>query len=196
MKMCRIFFLPFFLLLAITANAERVEGEIYIGNDTIDCLIRVRVDPIFDDPIIEYQQRELIYFDENGNKHKAKPADIDGYRFKYASQEYIMKSVILDLPSQREKKKKQTLFLKQLVDGNLKLYNIYYSNLVFSGFVNENYILQDSGGECSAVTNINFKRSMMKYFSDCPQLSNKIKKEEYIYTDIIGVVKYYNTNCH
>ena len=50
-------------------------------------------------------------------------------------------------------------------------------------------------GKRGSLLSKNFRKSIIKYFNDCPELVAKIKSKEFRKRDIVEIVEFYNTNC-
>jgi hypothetical protein len=100
------------------------------------------------------------------------------------------------------------VFLKLEIDGKLKLFKYYFTenspvmynsskNVTTGGysFTADRYILQKSDEEIFMPRDLTFRKDMMKYFQNCPELFLKIENKEYRKKDLKIVVCYYNSNC-
>ncbi len=59
----------------------------------------------------------------------------------------------------------------------------------------EKYILQKGDGELKRTKGLNFRKDMVEYFSDCPELSKRIDNKEFRNNDLESIVRFYNNKC-
>lgn len=100
------------------------------------------------------------------------------------------------------------IFLRLEIDGKLKLFNYYYTqsspgmyNSSTGGMTGgysytvEKYVFQKETGELKRFKGLTFRKDMIEYFNDCPELSKKIEDKEFRKNDMESIVRYYNSNC-
>jgi hypothetical protein len=59
----------------------------------------------------------------------------------------------------------------------------------------ENMILQKGNGELKQPRSLSFRKDMRDYFSDCPDLTEKIDSRDFRRADMEAIVIYYNAHC-
>ena len=89
------------------------------------------------------------------------------------------------------------ILMNKVVDGKCKVFN--YSNVgnnasTFYFVHRENEKFATELGISNYVSFKSYKKSALKYFSDCPKTINKIKKK-FNKRKIIELVEFYNNNC-
>lgn len=105
------------------------------------------------------------------------------------------------------------IFLRLIKDGRVKLFEYHFSGSAGAPMMSAgggapmtmggtpggcNSVLQKGDGplfEISVSLFNSFKKQASDYFSDCPELSNKILNKEYHKDDIEQIVDYYNKLC-
>ena len=70
------------------------------------------------------------------------------------------------------------------------------------GVVNEYYANKGSGLEVTKIGDDHpvfgkrqFKKAINEFFKDCPEIINKVKKNEFRRRDMVSIVDFYNENC-
>jgi hypothetical protein len=101
------------------------------------------------------------------------------------------------------------LFLQLVKDGELKLFK-YYSTNSSPGMYNastggmtagqtysvEKYVMQKGNNELFKTRWLSFRKDMVEYLSDCPELAKKIKDKIYRSDDIEQIIDEYNKSCN
>jgi hypothetical protein len=205
----------FGLIISLSLYAKKIEGKIFFENDTIDVTFILPVDLLTQDIIYENVQQKIKYIDRNGIKHKLRPDDAKEIRFKYPYSEIRMISVPNNLGLGNPFFFGQNIFLELKIDGYLKLFNYYYkqksANMFTgsSGFNNsintmntyqfeytvERFILQKGNGGLKRPKRISFKKDMIEYFQDCPELVEKFENKEINKDYLESAVRFYNSRC-
>ncbi len=101
-----------------------------------------------------------------------------------------------------------SIFQKLEIDGELKLFNYYYTQQTGGGYnastgvamgsysyTVERYILQKGDGELKRLKGWTFKKDMAEFFSDCPDLVERVESKDFRKGDLESMVRCYNTNC-
>ena len=83
------------------------------------------------------------------------------------------------------------IFGQRAVKGPLSLYKLRPEK-EFEFYVE---ILIDQKQETSQVPNIGFKKIMSRFFSDCPELAQKIESKELVKNDMEEIISTYNSTC-
>jgi hypothetical protein len=146
---------------------------------------------------VENLESKVRYLDKNGAKKKLRPRDAEEIRFKWDNQEIRMVS---RRPGHEALKRK---FLHLMVDGKARFYE-YIKTYRFIGRSQMYYaristviywFVEREGKKMYSPRPFHFRQKMSKYFSDCPQLSERIKAGAYKAIETETIVKYYNANC-
>jgi hypothetical protein len=100
------------------------------------------------------------------------------------------------------------IFLRLEIDGALKLFHYHYTQTspgMYSGSTGamtgghsysvENLILQKNDGLLKQPRSLSFRKDMREYFSDCPQLTERIEARDFKRADMEAIVIFYNSNC-
>ena len=80
------------------------------------------------------------------------------------------------------------LFMQILTEGYLSLLAFQPPNIM----TYDGRLLQKKDGQLLEVPGIGFKKSMAKFFSDCPDLANKINAGEFGSKDLTEIINQYN----
>jgi hypothetical protein len=190
------------------AEAKKVKGRIIFKNDTLEVTFNLK-STIWGKIDYEKVQYQVKYYDTNGKKIKLLPDDALEIQFYDADQEFRMLSRYNSLNDGRIFSKSKSIFLALEKDGELKLFRYYYSQAspgMYNGatgtfqatnfYTVDKYILQKGNGELKRPKDLNFKKDMASYFSDCPELAEKILSKSFVKNDLEFIVAYYNSNCN
>ncbi|MGV8830173.1 MAG: hypothetical protein ACWA6U_17835, partial [Breznakibacter sp.] len=106
-------------LFICTSEGKKVEGKIIFNADSvIKVTFNIPFNSMEDDIYYEGLQHVAYYFDANGKEVKLIPGSAKEIQFTYGYEKIRMLSIYY---------KNRFMFLKLLIDGNLKLYNYYSS---------------------------------------------------------------------
>jgi len=216
--MKKLKFLPFVLVCCLLSaqnnNSEQVKlWTIYPGyvithdNDTIHGYIKLN-------NYVDNQRRALFYNDPEDEKYaeKYKPKHISGY--KVGPREYE------SFKFWPEKEANKVHFFLKVIDGPVSLYQWYYEpqsrtdervkiddDNVMNSEIDLSFSEEDLSTELIAIKNggkpqqldnlkflTNFKKNGSKYFSDYPELADKIanKEEGYHWENLKEIILEYN----
>ncbi len=191
----------FFGMISLQTEARKVEGKIYLEEDTLNVTVRMRTD-LFGEIQYPRMQHKIVYFDSTGVKHKAKPKHIRGFGFptKNGYQEMLSKKFGSKMGV---KKGKCTVFLHVLENGKCKLFDYYVNARInianeVSGLQRvpyKIYLFQREDGRVWWPHKIPFRKQMKGQFPDCPELTRKIIEREFRHRDLRRIVRYYNSEC-
>jgi len=156
---------------------------------------------------------EVKYFDSNNEKHFLIPDKALEVVFEYNGQKFRMLSRIDNLGLNGAFSSNSRIFLNLIKDGRLKLFEYYYSGSAGAPMMSAGggapMMVGGSPGGCNSILQKgddplfeisvslfnSFKKQTSDYFSDCPELSNKILNKEYRKEDIELIVDHYNMFC-
>jgi hypothetical protein len=194
-----------FVLVMQTMHATEAKGYyITLNNDTV--YVKFKIPLGFFDGDIRHNalQSKITYFDSLGKKQIIRPNGAKGYYFEYLGEKFLFVSLknTIGLWSSLDNTT-DYIFLSIKIEGPLRLYSYYYTQSTpgryngssFSGgssSVEEGYVLQKSGKDIFKPSSLFFKRDMMAYFSDFPELAQKIEKKELKNNNMEEIVKEYN----
>jgi len=199
------------ILLGLFVNklyAKKVEGQIITQNDTINVTFNIPMKLFTQEPNYERLQYRIKYYDSLNQKKILRPDQAKEIRFLHKNEEIRMLSRYNSLGFSSFFSMNSNIFLKLEIDGELKLFNYYYSENspemynsatnTFTGansYSIERYILQKGNGELKRPKRLMFRKDMMEYFSDCPELSQKIEMKELRKKDLEAIIRFYCLNC-
>jgi hypothetical protein len=195
------------LVTSLAVSAKKIEGTIFfLDNRELKVTFFVPVNFLTQEVTFQSIQNKIKYLDSSGERITLRPSQAKEIRFVYMGESIRMLSrpnasfSVFSFDS--------SIFLKLEIDGPLKLFR-YYQKQQSAGFGNpsmgsyspgyaytiESNILQKGNGELMRPTGISFRKDMAIYFSDCPELVNKIQEKEFKRGDMEAIVNTYNRNC-
>ena len=196
------------LILTFKLEAKKIEGKILFENDTIDVTFNIPIKMFKQEPNYEKLQYKVKYFDSTGKKLTLRPDNAKEIQFKNENENVRMLSRYNSLRSGKFLLMSSNIFLKLLTDGELKLFNFYYTqsspdmydastgDMTGGNSINlERFVLQKGEGDLKRPKGLTFKKDMADYFSDCPALIEKIESKDFRKNDLEFVVRFYNSNC-
>jgi len=198
MKKYILFFLLLIISVAVRA-AEKIPGQIVVGNTTEEVTFLIPVGFFGGGPGVEAMQTGIRYIDSKGKKHRLKPEQASEFHFKYEGREYRMVS------QQRSGNLfSRAVFMLLVIDGKVRMFE-YTVTSQSSARANGTggiattttyYLLQKPNEQLYEPRMIGFKKGMTDYFSDCPKLVEMIDGKEFKRRDLDEIVIYYNTKCN
>ena len=187
------------MLCFFSIHAKKIDGVIVFSDKTANVTFDIPSSTsIGFNADLQYLQKGVTYYEGNGDKKILKPDDAKEFNFTVDGKEIRMLSTV---------KNNKDIFLHVIIDGNLKLYGFSFTEYdtktpVVAGAptvttVNsvETYLLQKGGGDLMKFNVLFFRKNMVKYLSECPNLCEKIENKEYKYYNMVQIVNYYNSNC-
>ena len=97
---------------------------------------------------------------------------------------------------------KSNFFLKLEIDGYLKLYSYFDSDMYYDSYniphirtIQVSLLQKGNDGRFTHLDNIRRKKEMIHYFSDCPDLASLISRKAFRRNNIKKIINYYNLNC-
>lgn len=188
-------------LISTEAHAKKVKGWIYRNNEKVEVTFKIQFG-LGSGPVYQQIQNRVVYFDKSGKRNVLKPEDATEFRFEYNGEEVRMISVDGDLEDGAPMTWGSRIFLKLEIDGMVRLYRHdytqtnYSSTMAMSTSYNvERYLLQKGDGKLKRPRTLTFKKDMVQYFSECPELCDKIESKEFKKRELESIVEYYNTQC-
>ncbi|MFC2151023.1 hypothetical protein ACFLSE_00730 [Bacteroidota bacterium] len=192
------------LLITSCLPGSMIEGKIILENDSLNVSFNIPARTFKDEPHFEEMQYEISFINEEGEVKTLSPNELKAIEFSYNNSMYKMVSV----KNTFEDSKLTHLLLKLEIDGPLKLYSYWNkgssstmynpANGGVSGGRNtteKTFMLQKENDKPFPVKTLSFKKRMINYFNDCPELCTKIESQEFRKRDIKAIVNYYNSSC-
>jgi hypothetical protein len=201
------FTILFFLCVTTLAFARKIEGQIISSKGTRNVVFNIPFRFLSKEPNYERLQFRVRYYDASGKLVTLKPDDAEEIRFTVANKQVRMLSRINTIGGGSIFSTQANIFLRLEVDGPLKLFHYYYTQTspgMYSGsgamtgghsYSVENLILQKGNGELKQPRSLTFRKDMRAYFSDCPQLTERIEARDFRRADLEAIVMFYNSNC-
>lgn len=200
--MLKLYFTIVFILFGLLSFGKSKDAEGYIitnNQDTIYGSFRLKTDR--DKKLIYAKTQEKIsFFNEEGKRTVYHPGDIKSFYFFYNLETLTFKSVPFF--------KNGDLFLKVVSEkGNLRLYQLFpdgdkrltsvyeLAEVAFStGLSGEKFFfcIFKPNGEVLVMGRHTPKNKIRSFFTDYPELFDKIDSREYKYTDVYRMVREYN----
>lgn len=208
--MKNVFLVIIFLLITLSnVKAKKIEGLIILNNDeTLEVTFIIPFGFLSPEPSYLKLQTRVRYIDSSNQKKVLKPDDAKEISFMHNGYEIRMLSVQDDLQLSSLFSSQTKVFLKLEIDGNLKLFNsyatqqspgMYNASMGMStggySYSVERYVLQKGNGELFRPRGISFRKDMSAFFSDCPELVQKIQNKDFRKGDLELIVKEYNKKC-
>ena len=195
------------LLLFIDVHAKKVKGKIYFRNDTVNVTFDIHIKFLTGDIDYPALQRKVKYYDSKGKSHVLKPNQAIEIRFEIDANPIRMVSIpsagflgfVLSLNSD--------MFLKLEIDGKLRMFSYYFytsgglqdiktgSMITYQANLSCLILLQKENGQIKWPQKKYFKKNMMEYLSDCPDLVTEIDNNEYNVENIYDLATSYNSKC-
>jgi len=205
-KVCVLF--AFAMLLSVNLDAKKIMGKIILSNDTIVAPLIIPYRFFSFEPSFVKLQSKVVYIDEYGKRITVHPEDAREFQFTYQSVTVRMVSRFNSIGLGSPFSSSYNIFLEQLIDGDVKLFNYYYTvdtggtyNPATGGstagipMVEEEYIIQKGDGGLMKPRRLSFRKDMTEFFSDCPELSERIENKEYRFNDLVSIIRFYNSEC-
>lgn len=192
------------LVFTMDLLAKEVEGQIIFEDDTVNVTFDIPFKAFGNEPIYERLQRRVKYYDASGKKKVLKPKQAKEISFNDGSQMIRMLSRAYKEPGLATKKK--PLFLKLEVDGEVKMFTYYDSrpflislpnganNRVPGGGV-EIELIQKESSTLKKPKELAFRKDILAFFSDCPELAQKIEARDFRRRELASIVQFYNLTC-
>jgi len=178
-------------------QARKLPGY-FVSNtgDTVKVTFKIPLILLTREPNIKKLQRRVRIYSVTGEK-----VDLDGARvkeifFQKDGQRFRMRSCKNNLGLAKSSHPYVYLLLEDEGKLNLYHYRPNFGSGIRSINADEFYILQKGNGDLFRPALIFFRKSMSKYFEDCPEFSKKFDTREYDGGDTKKIVYDYNrSNC-
>lgn len=191
----------FILLMTMFFQVEARKVKGYYLNNTYDTSYVTFEIPIIapNDVDFRYLHDGVSFWLDNERTQKINPHDAKEIVFTYNKVTYRLISCqdYLNLSKKVVKRSTHFIFLKLEVEGNMRLYSYTYTQHVSMDFDYKASIMvfQRKNDLLFVAKPMGQIRSLKKYFEDCPNVLDKLKKNELEKGDEIEMVKIYNKKC-
>lgn len=191
------------LVMSFQTYGKKIPGTIISKGQSTDVMFEIKVPLLLDEPNFERIQYKVKYYDERGKKITLRPDNADEIRFRYDGIEIRMISCMSTSDIGNIFSSSTRIFLKLEMDGPLRLYRFYYKQTTGAGYggapamtyVAENFVFQKGNGPLKKPRSLGWKKDMLEYFSDCPELRERIESKDLRKKEIEEIVAYYNLKC-
>lgn len=202
--------LVFILLVCVTIPClatEKTPGTIiYPDKDKEEVIFELPL-LLFGDLNYIKLQEKVKYTDSFGAKKLLRPEQVKEIVFTYKGERIRMISIPKsgDLMLGSIFSASTSIFLKLEEEGSLSLFKYEYKqsspgSMSPGGGMTGGYsynvdkhLLLKTGGTMKWPRDLSFRKDMIEYFSDCPELSAKIDKKEFKKDHLIEIVRFYNS---
>ncbi len=175
-----LFISLFFVRIACAANAEGY--YISKSGDTVKVTFIVSTFAFTGGVACEPMQEKIKYYDSNDKKQTLEPSMAKEVCFNFKKENIRMLSV-----------ENSFRFLRLIKDGKLRLFLEYYTVDNGQGrSIVKRYHLQKNNGYLFRPGDFSFKKDMVAYFADCPELAQKIEDKILKKHDMEEIVDEYN----
>ena len=197
------------LFVFTIAEARKIPGKI-VDNEgnTTNVVFNVPFGFLGSTPNYEKIQFRIAYFDEANKKKVLKPDHARRIIFTHKGEEIIMVSRINTIDAGTIFNTSTNIFLRLRMDGKLKLFSFYsssYSPGVYNpttgvtsaghSYSFSNFVLQLGDKRLFHPRGIRFRKEMMEYLRDCPDVVSLIESRELRKGDLEAIVILYNQKC-
>ncbi|MEQ9186574.1 MAG: hypothetical protein RLP15_02500 [Cryomorphaceae bacterium] len=135
-------------------------------------------------------QKAVKYLAPSGDKEEITIRDVDRIEFEYRGEEYVFITTSYD---------GKRLIMHAQVDDKLRVLEYYYTtrdSQTYTYYTVMSRVLSLEGGDQGMNTKIymmGFKGAMKEFFSDYPDMVEKVKKKEFTYKNASEMVTYFNS---
>lgn len=196
-------------LLSTNSEAKKIPGFfINKDGDTVHVTFNVAVNLFRQEAKINRIQEKIRYYDSLNNTNTLRPENTSEVVMVSSGDTIRMLSRANNL-GLGSFFSRNGIFLRLIKDGPLKLFKYYESkssapgynhsnNIMSGGYTYEvkSYILQKKDEPLFRTrSQVNFRKDMADYLSDCPELVTKIEQKKYRKDDMALIVEEYNKQC-
>ena len=196
-------FVTAFVVISFHTYGKKIPGTIISKGESTDVMFEIKMPLMLGEPNFERLQYKVKYYDERGKKITLRPDNVDEIQFRYEGVEIRMISCASTPGIGNIFSSSTRIFLKLEMDGPLRLYRFYYKQTTGAGYggapgmtyVADNLIFQKGNGPLKQPRSLGWKKDMLEYFSDCPELRERIESKDLRRKEIEEIVAYYNQKC-
>lgn len=196
-------------LLSTNSEAKKIPGFfINKDGDTVHVTFNVAVNLFRQEAKINRIQEKIRYYDSLNNTNTLRPENTSEVVMVSSGDTIRMLSRANNL-GLGSFFSRNGIFLRLIKDGPLKLFKYYESkssapgynhssNIMSGGYTYEveSYVLQKKDEPLFRTrSQVNFRKDMADYLSDCPELVTKIEQKKYRKDDMALIVEEYNKQC-
>lgn len=182
-----------FLVTLVQAKKVIVPGKIYYERDSTDVSFEVHTN-WEDNVFVESVQTGIKYVDADGKSRFLKPEMAKGISFTYAQIRYLMVSIQNTIGlGPIIGKIEPYLFLKVEYGGDKLKLLLFHRSTVQSHIMV--FVLAKKNGSTMPSNTYSFRKTYTTFFSDCPNLSQRIQRKELRRKDFYRIIDIYNSEC-
>ena len=201
-----LMFVVAFLSITFSSEAKKIEGEIAFNDHIEKVIFKIPTDILSGKPAFEKIQHEVDYIDAEGKKKIIYPTDARAIKFYIQGEKVVMFSC----QNQTEEGRldpfgRERVFMRAIVYGPLTLYEYAFRSITSATNATGNvsaldavkykYVLQHTIEPLKKIKDLNFRKDMEEYLSDCPEVVELIHNRDLRKKDIQAIVEFYNSNC-
>ncbi|HYG18826.1 MAG TPA: hypothetical protein VD816_07850 [Ohtaekwangia sp.] len=195
------------LLVIGPLHAKKIPGKIVYRDKVVDVIFNIPFGILSFSPDYRKLQEGVTYYNAKGDREKIRAGLAREIIFTFKGKTIRMVSVNTPLDSRVFSSVRSKLFLKIEVDGALRLFTIYAvrhtaPTMNSAGGMSgggshtvEQYALQRGNEDLVQPYWLKFRKEMVPYFQDCPELADKIQKRELGFDDLTLIAAFYNSHC-
>ncbi|MEO5599933.1 MAG: hypothetical protein ABIR06_03300 [Cyclobacteriaceae bacterium] len=203
-----IIFLTATAFILSSANAKKIPGQIVDRQGNIlEVIFNIPFGFLSSEPNFEKIQYRIAYYDAMKNKRILKPDEASEIIFNNKKEEIRMLSRPNSIGAGSIFFTNTHIFLRLKIDGKLKLFNYYYtqnsttynsSTGAMTGshpYTFAKYVLQIGEETLLQPRGLAFRKDMLSYIIDCPEVIRMIEERELRKGDLEIIVQQYNAKC-
>jgi hypothetical protein len=196
-------------IIFLQAEAKKIQGKIVLNNnETINVTFVIPFGFLSSEPSYLKLQTGVKYVNASNKKIMVRPDDAKEISFSVNGQDIRMLAVDDDLELQSIFSSQEKVFLKLEIDGAVKLFTSYTTQSspgMYNGATGsmspgttyniEKFVLKKGNGRLTRPRGITFRKDMSEFFSDCPELVERIQGRVLKKGDLEIMVREYNKKC-
>lgn len=196
------------LMVSTLAQAKKLPGKIVHKDGGVsDVTLRIPFKFLSFSPNYEGMQYRVVYFDHNNERQVVRPDEVREIHFEIKGEVIRMVAVRNSLEGTLFNTNTH-LFLRLLIDGpRLRLFRYYFTThspgmMTAGGAMSpghtysvDNEVLQLDDGPLMHPRGIAFRKDMLRYLTDCPEVTRLIESRDLRRNDLEVIVHEYNKKC-
>lgn len=181
-----------------TAAAKKLDGYFIDRNGKkIEAVFNIPFGLLASTPNFERLQFKVRCTDIHNVRITLRPDEILEFGFVYRNETFRMLSRPDKLGLQTLFSSSKNIFLRLMLDGDLKLFHYYYKQYAGTTggyYTAENFVLEKNN-ELMRPRALSFKKDMSAFLANCPDVAQRIEEKEFKRRDIEIIVMEYNRTC-